>query len=82
MLDNPELAIDYYTDVVSHHGESELAPKAALAIAYVRESVLHQPVLASGAYRDVMDLYPETEHAIEAEKALAALVERERILQQ
>ena len=81
-LDNPELAIDYYTDVVSHHGESELAPKAALAIAYVRESVLGQPVLASGAYRDVMDLYPETEHAIEAEKALAALVEREHILQQ
>ena len=81
-LDNPELAIDYYTDVISHHGESELAPKAALAIAYVRESVLHQPVLASGAYRDVMDLYPETEHAIEAEKALAALVEREHILQQ
>jgi TolA-binding protein len=81
-LDNPQLAIEYYTDVVSRHGESALGPKAALAIAYVRESVLNQSVLASGAYRDVIELYPGTEYATEAEKALAALVEREPILQQ
>ncbi len=81
-LDNPQSAIEYYADVVSDHGESALGPKAALAIAYVRESILDQPVLASGAYLDVIELYPDTEYAAEAEKALAALVESERILQQ
>jgi len=69
-MGNAEDAVDYYGMVVEHFGETPLGPKAALAVAWARDRVLGQPMLSEEAYRAVLERYPGTDYALEAERAL------------
>jgi TolA-binding protein len=72
-LESPSEALPYYESVVLKHPESSLAPKAAYAVAWIAEYRTRDLAAAASAYRRVVDRFPETEHADEAEKALARL---------
>jgi len=70
-MDNAETAVEYYEMVVEHFGETPLGPKAALAVAWARGEMLDQPMLSAEAYRSVLEMYPDTDYAREAERVLA-----------
>ncbi len=69
-MENAEKAVEYYEMVVEHFGETPLGPKAALAVAWARSEVLDQPMLSTEAYRSVLEMYPGTDYALEAERVL------------
>ncbi len=69
-MDNAEEAVGYYEMVVEHFGNTPLGPKAALAAAWARSEMLEQPMLSAEAYRGIIEMYPDTDYAREAEKAL------------
>lgn len=73
-FDAPGQAILHYDRVILDHPESELAPKAAVAIAWALENRLEDPAAATAAYRGVVEDFPGTEYADFAEAALSGLL--------
>ena len=72
-MERPEKALDLYRDVTTHHAESPLAPKAALASAWILETRLNDAAGATEAYRAVEAGYPDTDYARAAREALERL---------
>ncbi len=72
-LGSPSEAIAYYESVVEEHPTSRLAPKAAFAVAWIAEHRTQDPEGAAEAYRRVVEQFPWTEHAAEAQEAIARL---------
>lgn len=72
-FDDPERARGYYTSVVEDHPDSELAPKAALALAWMLESRLEDTDGAREAYRSIAATYAGSEFAAAAAAALERL---------
>jgi TolA-binding protein len=72
-FNDPQRALKYYKAVVEKHPDSGLAPKAALAIAWIYARKLAEPSMARPAYEEVIDGYPGTEFADAARESLAGL---------
>ena len=69
-FDDAERARSQYESVVEQHPNSPLAPKAALALAWILEARLDDPYGARAAYRSVAADYPDTDFAAAALEAL------------
>jgi len=69
-FDDAERARTHYESVVEQHPDSPLAPKAALALAWIMETHLDDPYGARAAYRSVASDYPDTDFAAAASEAL------------
>ncbi len=73
-LDDPERAQVYYASVIEYHPQSSLAPKAALALAWILEARLDDPSAARAAYESVLVDYPDSDFAVAAAEGLGRLV--------
>jgi TolA-binding protein len=69
-FNDPERALTYYKDVAHEHPDSALAPKAALATAWIYDKKLENPTMARVAYQSVISMYPGTEFAEAAQESL------------
>ena len=74
-FDDPERAQVYYASVIEHHPESSLAPKAALALAWILESRLDDSAAARAAYESILADYPDSDFASAAAEGLGRLGE-------
>ena len=74
-FDDPERARTYYASVVEHHPDSSLAPKAALALAWILETRLNDAVGARAAYESIIADYPGTDFAAASEEHLGRMDE-------
>ena len=72
-FDDPERAAVHYSAVIEEHPESELAPKAALALAWALEFRLDDDAGALETYRSVITDYPDTEFSKSAAQAVERL---------
>jgi TolA-binding protein len=68
-------ALRHYRAVLTEHPRSDLAPRAAYAVAWVLENRIGDASAAAEAYRSVVAGFPGTEFAVAAEEALLALGE-------
>ncbi len=73
-FDDARRARDYYESVIEHHPESSLAPKAALAIAWILETRSDDLEAARAAYESLLIDYPDSDFAAAAAEALERLV--------
>ena len=62
-FNNTEKALAGYTGILNDHGDSEVAPKAAYAIAYIYEKVLNDETGAQRAYLRLLREYPSSQQA-------------------
>jgi TolA-binding protein len=76
-FEDPDRASVHYTAVIDEHPESPLAPKAALALAWILESESGDRAEALAVYRSVIDDYPGTEYEAAAAEAIERLGEAE-----
>ena len=65
-LNQPELAIAVYEDILAQHGDSRLAAEAQWRIGNLQDKALNQPEEAIGAYRKVVENHPTSDFAAEA----------------
>ena len=73
-FDDAGRARDYYESVIEHYPESSLAPKAALAIAWILETRSDDPEAARAAYESILIDYPDSDFAVAAAEGLERLV--------
>ena len=73
-LDDAERAKVYYASVIDHHPESSLAPKAALAIAWILETRWEDLEGARAAYESILIDYPGSDFSEAATEGLERLV--------
>ena len=73
-FDDAKRARDYYESVIEHHPESSLAPKAALAIAWILETRWDDPEAARVAYESILVDYPDSDFAAAAAEGLERLI--------
>ncbi len=66
-------ALDGYRKVLDDFPDSDLAPRAAYAIAYIYENHLNDPARAREAYQDLLTRYPDSQQAEHARDSLAKL---------
>jgi TolA-binding protein len=76
-FDDAERARTHYESVVELHPDSPLAPKAALALAWMLEERFDDPYGARAAYRSVAADYPDTDFADAALEAIERMSESE-----
>jgi tetratricopeptide (TPR) repeat protein len=69
-FDNAEKALESYQKLLADYPQSEVAPKAGYAVAYVYEVVLGDSVKAREAYRTLIRDYPDSQQAALAREAL------------
>jgi tetratricopeptide (TPR) repeat protein len=69
-FDDAERAMAHYESVIEKHPDSPLAPKAALAVAWILETRLDDRQGARAAYRSVVADYPDSDFAAAALDAL------------
>ncbi|MFH1689028.1 MAG: tetratricopeptide repeat protein [Candidatus Eisenbacteria bacterium] len=69
-FDDAERARTYYASVVEHHSDSSLAPKAALALAWILEMRLNDISGARAAYESIIADYPGSDFAAASEEHL------------
>ena len=72
-FDDAKRARDYYESVIEHHPESSLAPKAALAIAWILETRWDDFEAARAAYESILVDYPDSDFAAAAAEGLERL---------
>ncbi len=75
---NYEKAAEGYKKILDEFPTSEIAPKAAYALAYIYESQLVDLVKAKEAYEYVISHYPDTQQAQFAREAAERLQSREQ----
>ncbi len=73
-FDDAERARAYYASVIEHHPESSLAPKAALAIAWILETRWKDLEAAGAVYESILVDYPDSDFAAAAAEGLERLV--------
>ncbi|MEJ2721426.1 MAG: tetratricopeptide repeat protein [bacterium] len=73
---NYEKALAGYRKVLDDFPDSDLAPKAAYAIAYIYENRLKDPAKAREAYQLLVSRYPDSQQAEQARDLLAGLNEQ------
>jgi TolA-binding protein len=73
-FDDAERAKVYYASVIEHHPESSLAPKAALAIAWILETRWEDLEGARAAYESILIDYPGSDFSEAATEGLERLV--------
>ena len=73
-FDDAERARTYYASVIEHHPESSLAPKAALAIAWILETRWEDLEGARAAYESIIVDYPDSDFSAAATEGLERLV--------
>ena len=69
-FDDAERARPHYASVVERHPDSPLAPKAALALAWILETRLNDVAGARAAYESIIADYPDSEFATASEEHL------------
>jgi TolA-binding protein len=74
-FDDAERAGVYYTAVVENHPDDPLAPKAALALAWIMETREDDARGARAAYRAIISEYPDSDYSTAAQEGLARLDE-------
>jgi TolA-binding protein len=72
-FDDVERARKYYSSVLTNHPDDPLAPKAALALAWILETRLGDESGARAAYWSIVADYPDSDFSEAAEEALARL---------
>jgi len=73
-FDDAERAEVYYASVIEHHPDSSLAPKAALAIAWILETRWEDLDGARAAYESILIDYPDSDFSAAATEGLERLV--------
>jgi TolA-binding protein len=73
-FDDAERARTYYASVIEHHPESSLAPKAALAIAWILETRWEDLEGARAVYEAILVDYPDSDFSAAATEGLQRLV--------
>jgi outer membrane protein assembly factor BamD (BamD/ComL family) len=73
-FDDAERARAYYASVIEHYPESSLAPKAALAIAWILETRWNDLEAAGAAYESILVDYPDSDFAAAAAEGLERLI--------
>ena len=73
-FDDAERAEVYYASVIEHHPGSPLAPKAALAIAWILETRWDDLEAARAAYESILVDYPDSDFSAAATEGLERLV--------
>jgi hypothetical protein len=63
-------AMTDYLQLLVEYPQSEFAPKAAYAVAYIYERILKDAVKATEAYQNLIRDYPDTQQAAMAREAL------------
>jgi len=66
-------ALELYREVLDIHPDTEYAPRAALAVAWILETEMGDPDAARSAYQNVLDTYPGTDRAEAAAEGLKRL---------
>ena len=69
-FNNHQKALENYDKFLIDHPFSELAPRAAYAVAYIYETFLLDETKARTAYRLIIDRYPDSQQAEYAREAL------------
>jgi TonB family protein len=69
-LNRPDSALSEYLALVDNYPESELAPKAMMAIGWLQEDYLHDTTAALETYRKVLYNYPRSDEYGAALRAL------------
>ena len=69
-FDDTQKALEGYQELVAQYPQSEFAPKAAYAIAYVYGEVQGDSVKATRAYQSLINAYPDSQQADIAREAL------------
>jgi len=72
-FDDAERARAYYASVIEHHPESSLAPKAALAIAWILETRWEDLEGARAVYEAILVDYPDSDFSAAATEGLERL---------
>lgn len=72
-FDDPDRALPHYEKILAEHASSAVAPKAALAVAWIMDHKKSDAAAAIEAYRTVVESFPESDYAAAAEEALARL---------
>ncbi len=72
-----EKALEGYNVILDQYPNSEIAPKAAYAVAYIYESLLKDPARARAAYLVVVQSYPESQQAVYARRYLGLKIEHD-----
>ena len=81
-LNQPEIAIETYQNLMKNHPTHKMAPEAQWRIAHIRHTVLHQTELAVHAYKKVADNYPTSNFAAEALFHIANIHRQDRKFEQ
>ena len=69
-FDDAGRALTYYESVIEHHPESSLAPKAALAIAWILETRWDDSSAARAAYKSILVDYPDSDFSAAAAEGI------------
>ncbi len=72
-FDDAERARVYYASVIEHHPDSPLAPKAALAIAWILETRWEDVEGARAVYEEILVDYPDSDFSAAAAEGLERL---------
>lgn len=67
----PEVAIERYAQVIETWPDSEWAPKALYAVAWVQENILNDVTAALASYDSLIARYPNSEYVAVAQKKTA-----------
>jgi TolA-binding protein len=73
-----EKALEGYKVILDQYPNSEVAPKAAYAVAYIYETLLKEPAKARAAYLVVVQRYPESQQAVYARRYLGLEIEQDK----
>jgi len=75
-FENYQKALEGYREIIEEFADSDLAPRAAYAIAYIYDDRLNDTAKAREAYQYLLTRYPETQQAEFARDSLARLDDR------
>ena len=78
-FDKPDSAVKFYQIVVDKHVDSTHVARALYSLAYVYRNFMADSVLADTVLSELVDLFPETNHAAGARKILGIEVAGDKV---
>ncbi len=78
-FDKPDSAVKYYQFVVEKHVDTTQVARALYSLAYVYQEVMVDSALAEKVLEELVELFPDTDHAKGARKLLGININTNRI---